>query len=376
MRIVGIITEYNPFHNGHMFQLRYAREVLKADLIVVAMSGNFTQRGIPAICDKHVRAEGAIALGADLVVELPENICMADTPMFAQGAVDVLNSIGCNAYVFGSEINDIEVLEEIADLMLGDEYNRLYAETMMLGLKGPEARIRVIEQLMNDGKDYSFVNNPNNLLGIFYLNAMRRSGINAEVFTHVRMGQGYFDELLPMNHEYASGTSIRNSLKKDRTGSQSLKAVEAFVPAELYKRMEVYSHDYRFCFIEDFEKEIVEAILECPKDKWDNICVNPPRETVPYEPIREAAQSIGTYEAVRNKFMEYVAPLRADRMIGWILLNHKRYTMEDFIKNVKSEYVVLALNEQKNELIKNYCSVKDSVDVKNSDTLYYKISRK
>ena len=86
---IGIVAEYNPFHNGHKYQIEYAKNVLKADSVVIAMSGNFTQRGVPAVCDKQIRADVAVDCGADIVVEMPLSICTADTPLFAQGAVDI-----------------------------------------------------------------------------------------------------------------------------------------------------------------------------------------------------------------------------------------------------------------------------------------------
>ena len=107
MKVAGVITEYNPFHNGHKFQLDRIREITKADYIVVAMSGNFVQRGLPAICNKYCRANMALINGADLVLEIPVVWATASAEYFANAGVRLLNSTGCLDYLFFGAENDI-----------------------------------------------------------------------------------------------------------------------------------------------------------------------------------------------------------------------------------------------------------------------------
>ena len=121
MKIVGLIAEYNPFHNGHEYHIQKAKEVTGADTVIVVMSGNFVQRGAPAIMPKHLRAKVALKSGASLVLELPVCFATGSAEYFAQGAVALLDSLGCvDALCFGSECGDIQPLTRIAEV-LSDE---------------------------------------------------------------------------------------------------------------------------------------------------------------------------------------------------------------------------------------------------------------
>ena len=116
MKTAGIIAEYNPFHNGHSYHIRETRRITGADYIIVVMSGDFCQRGIPAISDKYLRAEMALENGADLVLELPVRFSTASAEFFAYGAITILNGIGVtDALCFGSECSNISALSEIAE---------------------------------------------------------------------------------------------------------------------------------------------------------------------------------------------------------------------------------------------------------------------
>lgn len=118
MKVVGIIAEYNPFHKGHAYQIRYAKERLGADYVIVAMSGPFTQRGTPALFDKYSRAGHALACGADLVLELPVVYATASAQVFATGGVALLQNAGLvDTLLFGSECPDLAALKNIADML-------------------------------------------------------------------------------------------------------------------------------------------------------------------------------------------------------------------------------------------------------------------
>ena len=175
---VGIIAEYNPFHNGHRYQIEYAKKVLKADKIIVAMSGAFTQRGLPAVCNQATRADAARCAGADCVAEMPVCVSVADTPMFAQGAVDILYRLGCGSIVFGSENGDLQLLRSTAEKMLSPEFERRYTDFLKKGVNPPAARERAVGGLMGIS-DPSYINEPNNLLGIYYICAVLRRGYDS-----------------------------------------------------------------------------------------------------------------------------------------------------------------------------------------------------
>lgn len=121
MKVVGIIAEYNPFHRGHEYQIRYARESLGADYVIVAMSGDFVQRGAPALMPKHLRAEMALLGGADLVLELPVQVSTASAEGFAAGGVSLLDGLGIvDELCFGSECGDTEILMETARILVAE----------------------------------------------------------------------------------------------------------------------------------------------------------------------------------------------------------------------------------------------------------------
>ncbi|NIQ97403.1 MAG: nucleotidyltransferase family protein, partial [Desulfuromonadales bacterium] len=146
MRSVGLITEYNPFHNGHLHHLRESRRATGADVSVAVMSGHFLQRGEPALVDKWVRAEMAVAAGVDLVVELPLPWACNSAPYFALGAVQALNDLGVDALCFGSEVGDLDVLKQCAGLL--EEHETLVARRtealLRRGINYPEARQQVL----------------------------------------------------------------------------------------------------------------------------------------------------------------------------------------------------------------------------------------
>ena len=152
MRTVGIVAEYNPFHNGHAYQLEKAKELTGADYAVVVMSGNFVQRGYPAIVDKYCRAEMALRAGADLVLELPVSYATGSAEAFAQGAVSVLDSLGCvDALCFGSEAGNLSALLPYAQLFEDEpaSYRSFLQEFLRQGQSFPAARSRAAEEYLN-----------------------------------------------------------------------------------------------------------------------------------------------------------------------------------------------------------------------------------
>lgn len=155
MKTVGIIAEYNPFHKGHAYQLRKAKELSGADFAVIVMSGDFVQRGCPALTDKYLRAEMALCSGADLVLELPVSYATGSAETFARGAVAVLEELGCvDALCFGSETGDLDSLWRYARLF--EEEPPLYRETLKSYLKQgvsfPAARSRAAEEYWNSSE--------------------------------------------------------------------------------------------------------------------------------------------------------------------------------------------------------------------------------
>lgn len=216
MKVAAIITEYNPFHNGHKYQVDKIRELLGDDTVVIAiMSGNFTQRGEIAIADKTVRAKAAVECGVNLVLELPFPFSMSSADFFAKGGVYIANALGIVDYlVFGSECGNIRELSDIASIMLSSEY-QLYLDSLK---NSPDYRDagypELCEKALSDiyGKEFSrdFFS-PNNILGIEYIKALKSLHSDIEALTIRREGAGYLDIINPMA-EFQSASAIREEI--------------------------------------------------------------------------------------------------------------------------------------------------------------------
>ena len=191
MKICGIVAEYNPFHNGHAYQIAATRERLGADTAVVcAMSGDFVQRGEPAVLRKHARAEAAVRCGADLVLELPLPWCMASAERFAHGAVTLLAATGAVTHLsFGSECGDTAVLREIAALLLRPEMDGLIRRGLAEGLSYAAARQSAAETLA--GQPLAQLSSPNDILGVEYCKAIAREHLPLTPHAITRKGDGH-----------------------------------------------------------------------------------------------------------------------------------------------------------------------------------------
>lgn len=212
MKIVGLITEYNPFHNGHQYHIQKAKEITGADYAVVIMSGDYVQRGVPAVMPKRLRAEMALKCGASAVFELPVYYATGSAELFAFGAVSFLTQLGIvDSLCFGSECNDIDGLQKIADILYEEpeEYRALLQTNLKSGMSFPAARQDALAAYMKQ-EDYSFLlSDPNNILGIEYLKALKKLKSPITPYTIQRKGSHYHDRDL---HPGGSSASAIRSL--------------------------------------------------------------------------------------------------------------------------------------------------------------------
>lgn len=240
MKIVGLITEYNPFHAGHLYHMQRARELTGADYCVVLMSGSFVQRGEPAIFDKYLRTKTALLAGADLVLEIPAAFSTASAHEFAAYGVALLSAIGVDAVVFGSECGQIEILKRAAYALNHEsaEFQERLRKGLKAGLTYPQARAKALGETQAGGtrvenaEDFhantdvsnshiwsSILNSPNNILGIEYLRAAEDLHSPMEFYTISREGSGYHEDALS-EAKFPSASAIRgiirNSLSKDK----------------------------------------------------------------------------------------------------------------------------------------------------------------
>ncbi len=207
MKVAGLITEYNPFHKGHLYHIEQTKKVTGADTVIAVMSGNFVQRGAPAIMPKYLRTKCALLSGVSAVMELPVCYAVSSAEYFAMGAVSLLDKLGCvDAVCFGSECGEIQILEEIADILAEepDDYKASLKDALKAGLSFPLARQQALKQYAG------ILSAPNNILGIEYLKALKRLDSPIKAYTICRAGAGYHDTAI--SHDFSSASAIRANI--------------------------------------------------------------------------------------------------------------------------------------------------------------------
>lgn len=215
MKTVGLITEYNPFHNGHLYHINKAKELTGADRVIVVMSGDYVQRGTPALLSKHARARMALSNGASVVLELPVCYSCGSAEFFAEGSVSILNGLGCiDSLCFGSECGDLMLLERIASLLISepDSYRFSLQKALKSGASFPAARCQAIQELTGDSSVSQILSDPNNILGIEYLKALKKLNSQMVPVTLKRESSEYHDTEL--RTQFSSAAAIRNFLKE------------------------------------------------------------------------------------------------------------------------------------------------------------------
>lgn len=262
MKVTGIIAEYNPFHRGHKYQIDYCKKELGADYVIVAMSGDYVQRGTPALLSKHVRAEMALRCGADLVLEMPVSVSTASAEAFAMGGVSMLDGLHIvDSLCFGSEYGEVSALMELAEILVEEpeEYRQLLKEFLSNGLSFPSARCQALTEYFKNphnftGDDFDGVltpllnqivqilNSPNNILGIEYCKALLRLKSNIKPVTLKRQGMGYHEKLAETDGSdrfsctdgstFASASAIRELLKATLT-PETISRIASQVPDEI-----------------------------------------------------------------------------------------------------------------------------------------------
>ena len=213
MKACGIVAEYNPLHTGHVYQMNKARQISQADCIIVVMSGNFVQRGEPAVIDKYARTRAALKAGADIVVELPVYYALSSAENFARGAVLTLNEMKAASICFGAETDNADRLAKISHAIISEspEYKAILNKSLAGGLSYPAARQTALLEYLPECKD--IISGSNNILAIEYIKAILGNNLNMTYYPVLREGAGYNDDT--DNAEFASAFGIRKMLMSD-----------------------------------------------------------------------------------------------------------------------------------------------------------------
>lgn len=213
MKACGIVAEYNPLHTGHVYQMNKARQISQADCIIVVMSGNFVQRGEPAVIDKYARTRAALKAGADIVIELPVYYALSSAENFARGAVLTLNEMKAASICFGAETDNADRLAKISHAIISEspEYKAILNKALAEGLSYPAARQTALLEYLPECKD--IISGSNNILAIEYIKAILGNNLNMTYYPVLREGAGYNDDT--DNAEFASAFGIRKMLMSD-----------------------------------------------------------------------------------------------------------------------------------------------------------------
>lgn len=271
MKVTGIIAEYNPFHNGHAYHIEETKKGTEADYIVAVMSGNFVQRGAPAILTKYERAKMALENGADLVIELPVTAALSSAEGFAAGGVSLLNNLGVvNTLSFGTEASspeETDTLQTAANLLSEEpeEFQMLLFSYLKQGNSFPAARMKAVTDYFeaageNTGIISSLLSSPNNILAIEYLKAIKRYHSGLTPFTITRKGKGYHDTELSCN--MASATGIRKFLLGQFL-QESKESLSKAVPSSVYQSLCTASSQNCFLRENDFSAMLYYALTTC-----------------------------------------------------------------------------------------------------------------
>jgi len=350
MKATGVVVEYNPFHNGHKYHLEMAREYGQGDIVIAVMSGDFLQRGEPAIINKWKRTEMALKNGVDIVVELPAYYSAQSAEIFAKGSVEILAGLGVSDIVFGSESGDVEKLEEIARLEEDEAFQERLREELSTGVSYPTAFSKVLEDTL--GKKGYF--SPNDILGTEYVRAIRKKKLDVEPIAIKREGTGYHSH--EVEGKIASATAIRRMLTE---GSGEIGEV---LPRVSYEILADEHREGRTAFLRDYYHLIRHEII-LHRDILSEI----QDIEVGFEnKLYSAAVKYGDYDEFYNEIMsKRYTNARLQRILVHILLG---LTVEHTVNAKKKvPYIrILGFNEMGNSYLK---SIKKSQETETFTTL-------
>lgn len=329
MCTIGVICEYNPFHLGHQKQLRMIREKYGQDsTIVCLMSGNYVQRGAPAIFDKSIRAKAAVICGADLVLELPIGVALSSAEGFASGGVEILSQC-CDVLSFGTETMNANDLFQAADVLLSEDFTHELKEALSSGCSFPSARQTALQNLGVT----TDLRNPNDILGVEYCKAIRATGAAMEIYPVNRDGDYHSDSV---NTDAPSATAVR---KRIVNGDKWNDAVPASV-VSLFENAAVHT-------MEAGERAVL-ARLRTMKD--EDFAALPYGSEGLWRKLMKASRKEATLEAIINatKSKRYTRT-RIDRMIlcAFLGLTDKQIgAVGDCVR-------ILAFNERGRAVLRN-----------------------
>lgn len=364
-KVLGIICEYNPFHNGHLYHLEQSKKITGSNYVVAIMSGNFTQRGDPAIIDKWSRAEMALKCGVDLVLELPALYSTSSAENFAYGAVRILDSLKIIDYIcFGSETSNLETLSKVSDVLYKEpkKYKTILSDELDKGISFPKARENALLKYLNNPKKYTnILSSPNNILGVEYIKSLKKLKSKISPIVIERSESRHND--LDYSGNIASATAIRNIIKNG-----DFDIVKKLLPKESYSIL--VNNIKQGHFISDlsvFEKQIIYNLRKMDITEISNL----PDVSEGLEfALKNAANSCNTL----NEFLNIISSkrytnTRIQRILLYSLLGITKKDME-LSKKIVPYIRVLATNKRGKFLISEILKANPKLEIVTSVKRY------
>ena len=356
--VLGIIAEYNPFHNGHLYQIEEAKRQTGAEYVIAVMSGNFTQRGNSSLINKWAKAQMAIENGVDIVIELPTIYSISSAENFAEGAIKILDSLKIvDTLCFGTETEDFAALNNISNILYSEpkEYVAILNHELGKGISYPKARENALMMYLNDIKRYAnILSGSNNILGIEYLKALKRLKSNMRPFSIQRKKVYYNDDRII--DEFASSTAIRKLVAREQYDD-----LRKVMPRNSYINLkeEIRKGNYVLDIIK-YEKEILYNLRKMSLKEIAEI----PDVTEGLEnAIKKAASSCNNLiEFVNIVKSKRYTQTRIQRILLYVLLG---ITKKDMMNSKKvTPYVrVLGFNEKGREMLSDICTINPKIQM-------------
>lgn len=338
MKSLGVIVEYNPFHNGHLFHFAESKRITGAEVVIAVMSGQFLQRGEPALVSKWTRTKMALANGIDLVVELPYAFATQKAEIFASGSISILSGLKCDSVCFGSEQGNIQDFERTIELMNEhrDVYDLFVQEFISKGYSFPKASSLAFLRLTENKEKVLDLTQPNNILGFHYVKAIQEQKSSIQPCTIERTGAGYHDPDFN-DTPIASATSIRKHLF-DHSGN--IEKVQRFVPKPTFELLGRYKeHVGSFHQWEDYFTLLKYRILCSTPSELSEIYEV--EEGLEHRLIHTMKESSTFHEFMTKLKTKRYTWTRLQRMCTHILTNTKKNMMLDVSSSKQSEYIRL-----------------------------------
>ena len=257
MKVIGIVAEYNPFHNGHKYLIDEAKKH-GANAIVAVMSGNFVQRGDTAVISKFLRTKQALECGVDLVVELPTYWAMSTAQKFAQGAIEILENIGIDALIFGSECGETERIVDTAYCVRSKEFSEIMREQLDLGFAPARARETAVQKLCGNGE---LLRSPNDTLAVEYVSAAKSLNSKAKFIAVKRRGVKHDSNVA--DGEFCSASALRELIL-----SGKIERAAKYMPEKSYEILKYAADNGKISDLKILETTILSTLRTTSKEEF------------------------------------------------------------------------------------------------------------